>query len=191
MASVAASDPRSRATSPTSPPRYSSQTSNIYSPVAARAGTMASVHAHTRSASTQLPMTGHRSTTPAVRTASVAPASPVRPELKTRRQSVSTPSPLKMVRSTSSGSTSDEILVPRVSLSQRDHEREKQKNVERERLIQRWLPNLETSSPPSGGRLASYFSSSTTTAPRPRTTSAASAAFTQPSRYKTPVPTHS
>lgn len=187
MASAAAKDPRSRATSPTSPTHYS-QTSHIYSPVAARAGALASAHA--RSASTQLPTAGHRSTTPAVRTASVAPVSPVRPELKTRRQSVSTPSPLKMARSTSSGSTSDEVLIPRLPTSPpREHERERQKNAERERLIQRWLPNMETASPPSGGRLNSIFSSAN--APRSRAISAASAAFAQPQRYKTPQPVHS
>lgn len=61
----------------------------------------------------------------------------------------------------------------------------KRKNVRR--LVQRWLPNMETSSSPSEG-LTSYFPSSTATAPLSRTITAASAPFVQPLRHKTPMP---
>ncbi len=186
------SDPRSRATSPTSPTPYSH--ANVHSPLASRVG-MLSNTSHARSASAQLPATALRSHTPATAPRSHTPAartgtpaSPGRPELKTRRMSVSTPSPLKMARSTSSGSTSDVILIQK----ERDSEREKDRDVKRVQLIQRWMPNLESASPPTG-RFNSYFHnpSPPTTIPRSRTISAASAALHPPLRHKTPLSANS
>lgn len=185
------SDPRSRATSPTSPTPYSHAPS-VHSPLASR---VAAAHLlHTRSASVQPTSISHRSITPAIR--SGTPASPVRPELRSRRMSVSTPSPLKMVRSTSSGSSADEIQIQKDSHRERERESERQraeKDAKRVQLIQRWIPNFEASSPPTGMLGTHFIPPSAPRSPPPlvrsRTTSAAQAAsrLATPLRYKTPV----
>ena len=189
--SPSSSDPRSRATSPTSPTPYS-RAPAVHSPLTARMA--ASTPLHTRSASVQ-PSAISRSITPAVR--SSTPASPVRPELRSRRMSVSTPSPLKMVRSTSSGSSSDEIQIQKDS--HKESERQKaEKDIKRVQLIQRWIPNFEASSPPTGMLGTHFIPPSAPRSPPPvpvtrsRTISAAQAAqaiprMYTPLRYKTPV----
>ncbi|GJE98225.1 hypothetical protein PsYK624_144490 [Phanerochaete sordida] len=174
------SDPRSRATSPTSPTPYSHAPA-VHSPLTSR---IAPSPLHTRSASVQPSSIPHRSFTPAIR--SGTPASPARPELRSpsRKLSVSTPSPMKMVRSTSSGSSADEIQIQKDML-------QKDRDAKRVQLIQRWLPNFESASPPSGGF---YMPSPQSpppppSQPRSRTISQAHAAASlrAPLRYKTPV----
>ena len=160
-----ASDPRSRATSPTSPTPYS-HAPPLHSPLAARVAAANPVHS--RSASAQLPSMGFRSTTPAVR--SGTPASPLR-DLRSRRTSVSTPSPLKMVRSTSSGSSADEIQIQKES----ERQRQQEKDAKRVQLIQRWIPNLESTSPPTN-RTGFLHHHSPSPLPRSRTMSSASSA---------------
>lgn len=170
------SDPRSRATSPTSPTPYSHAPA-VHSPLSSR---IVSTPLHTRSASVQPTNLPHRSFTPAVRTGT--PASPARPEPRspTRRPSVTTPSPMKMVRSTSSGSSADEIQIQKDML-------QKERDVKRVQLIQRWLPNFESASPPSGGFAMPRPQSPPSSQARSRTISQASAALRAPLRYKTPV----
>ena len=173
LSSPTGSDPRSRATSPISPTPFA-YPSQIHAPLASRAGATVS-SSHTRSASALPPTSGHRPITPAVRTGAATPASPVKSGLKSRRMSVSTPSPLKMERSTSGGSSSDEKI-----LMQKDGAH----------TIQRWIPSMESTSPPSS-LFGSYFNSSSAASTRSRTASAASTAFRSPTRYKTPVSAHS
>lgn len=178
--SSTASDPRSRATSPTSPTPYS-HAPQIHSPLAARVAAANPVHA--RSASAQLPSMGLRSTTPAIR--SGTPASPIR-DLRNRRTSVSTPSPLKMVRSTSSGSSADEIQIQKASAHESERQMQQEKDARRVQLIQRWIPNLESTSPPTNR--AAFLNHPPSSLPRSRTLSSASNAFhAPPLRHKTPL----
>lgn len=176
------SDPRSRATSPTSP-TLSSIAPSIHSPLAARVAAANPVHS--RSASAQLPTSMLRSMTPSIR--SGTPASPIR-DLHHRRTSVSTPSPLKMARSSSSGSSADEIQIQK--------ERAQESDRRRHELIQRWIPP-ESTSPPTTRSGYLHGPPHVARAPsvpppsRSRTISAASAAFAPPLRYKTPLPANS
>lgn len=180
-----ASDPRSRVTSPTSPTPYSHAPS-IHSPLAARVPGVNTMHS--RSASAQIPTLGARSMTPAVRTGT--PASPVR-DLRNRRTSVSTPSPLKMARSTSSGSSADEIQIQKDRAQESERQKQQEKDAKRVQLIQRWIPNLESTSPPThrSGFLQhpSLVPRAPSVPPRSRTISAASAALHAPLRHKTPL----
>ncbi|KAI0691420.1 hypothetical protein BC835DRAFT_1509303 [Cytidiella melzeri] len=188
MPTSPSSDPRSRATSPTSPTPYS-RAPPLHSPLAARVAAANPVHS--RSASAQLPTTGLRSTTPSIR--SGTPASPMR-DLRSRRTSVSTPSPLKMARSTSSGSSADEILIQKDRAQESDRQRQQEKDAKRVQLIQRWIPNLESTSPPTtrSGYLHNppHVARAPSVPPtsRSRTISAASAALAMPLRHKTPLP---
>lgn len=183
------SDPRSRATSPTSP-TLSSIAPSIHSPLAARVAAANPVHS--RSASAQLPTSMLRSMTPSIR--SGTPASPIR-DLHHRRTSVSTPSPLKMARSSSSGSSADEIQIQKERAQESDRRRHEQ-DAKRVQLIQRWIPP-ESTSPPTTRSGYLHGPPHVARAPsvpppsRSRTISAASAAFAPPPRYKTPLPANS
>ena len=144
---------------------------------------------HARSASAQLPSLVGRSMTPAMR--SGTPASPIR-DLRNRRTSVSTPSPLKMVRSTSSGSSTDEIQIQKDRAQESERQKQQEKDVKRVQLIQRWIPNLESTSPPT--HRAGFLQHpppvprAPSVVPRSRTISAATAALHPPPlRHKTPL----
>ncbi|KAI0635135.1 hypothetical protein C8Q77DRAFT_1055030 [Trametes polyzona] len=166
---------RSGATSPTSPTR-TSYTPSFQSPLARPALPM-----HSRTTSLHV---GHRSMTPSVRsgTPAVSGADIARPATippKTRRMSVSTPTPTKMTRSSSS---SDEKEKER----QRSDDRQREKDEKRVQLIQRWIPSTDafSRSPPTGRpeKFESALASATTRPLHPSMV---------PSRYKTPLSTHS
>lgn len=190
--------PRSRATSPTSPTPYSPA---VHSPLASRTITSS---LHTRSASVA-PSSGllHRSTTPAVRSHTSTAASIMRSESarpstphKPRRLSMSSNlTPPKVIRSTSNESSSDEIQTQK----EREREKQKEKDAKRVQLIQRWIPSLESTSPPTG-RYGYYPgvappSPLSASASRSRTVSSAAAAaaapLAPPFRYKTPLSANS
>ncbi|KAI0336999.1 hypothetical protein BDW22DRAFT_1041165 [Trametopsis cervina] len=169
------SPPRPQTAAPTSPSdprsRATSPTSptpyshapSIHSPLAARV--TAANPVHSRSASAQIPSSGLRSTTPAIR--STTPASPLR-------------------------DLTDEIQIQKDRAQESDRRRQ-EKDAQRVQLIQRWIPNTESTSPPTtrGGFLhnaAPPPPRAPSVPPRSRTISAASAAFHAPLRYKTPLP---
>ncbi|KAI0777658.1 hypothetical protein BD413DRAFT_466872 [Trametes elegans] len=165
---------RSGATSPTSPTR-TSYASSFQSPLARPALPM-----HSRTASLH---TSHRSMTPSVRsgTPAVSGADIARPATippKLRRMSMSTPTPTKMTRTSSS---SDEKEKERLRVD----DKQREKDERRVQLIQRWIPSIDalSRSPPTGGRLDGSRPAST--APRMVHSSMV------PSRYKTPLSTHS
>ncbi|KAJ3487948.1 hypothetical protein NLI96_g3178 [Meripilus lineatus] len=187
--------PRSRATSPTSPTPYSpSVHSPLASPFATRTITASQ---HARSASVA-PSSGllHRSATPSVRSQASTAASILRSESarpstphKPRRLSISSSlTPPKVIRSTSNESSSDEIL----SQKERDQEKQKEKDAKRVQLIQRWIPSLESTSPPNTRYLGSAIPTPIPTG-RSRIVSASSAAtpIAPPFRYKTPLSANS
>jgi hypothetical protein len=182
------SDPRSRATSPTSPTLYS-HAPPLHSPLAARVAAANPVHS--RSASAQLPSAGLRSTTPAIR--SGTPASPVR-DLRSRRTSVSTPSPLKMARSSSSGSSADEIQIHKDRVQEYERQKQQEKDAKRVQLIQRWIPNALSTSPPETRSGFPQNPSNIARAPsvppssRSRSISTAASAAMPTLRHKTPLP---
>ncbi len=190
--------PRSRATSPTSPTPSSPA---VHSPLASR---ILAASLHSRSASVA-PTSGfsYRSATPSVRShtpaaASLKRAESVRPSTphKPRRLSISSSlTPPKVIRSMSNESSSDEIL----SQKEREQEKQKEKDAKRVQLIQRWIPSLESTSPPTGRSGIPYYhgsalsTHSTTATGRSRVVSASTAAIpvAPPFRYKTPLSANS
>ncbi|KAI0646283.1 hypothetical protein C8Q79DRAFT_1000659 [Trametes meyenii] len=163
---------RSGATSPTSPTR-TSYAPSFQSPLARAALPM-----HTRTTSL---VAGHRSMTPSVRSGTplVSGADIARPSTippKPRRMSMSTPTPTKMTRSSSS---SDEKEKERL----RADDKAREKDERRHQLIQRWLPSADaiSRSPPTG-RPEKFESLLNSRSPHPSMV---------PSRYKTPLSTHS
>ncbi|KAL4247460.1 hypothetical protein ABKN59_008609 [Abortiporus biennis] len=199
---------RSRATSPTSPTPYSQPA--LHSPLATRSPTTM----HSRSQSTApTSLSSHRSATPSIRTVAHNPAlgllrsesaRPATPGKPPRRLSVSaTVTPPKIIRSSSNESSSDEIQSQKDKEKEKEKERQqKEKDAKRVQLIQRWIPSLESTSPPTG-RYAFFHSATSPTAsggniPRSRTVSQASAALhaphtpiAPPLRYKTPLSANS
>lgn len=187
---------RSRATSPTSPTSYGP---SVHSPLGNRSGGP-TLHARSMSVAPALGAS-HRSATPAAPTQrSHTPgagllrsesARPSTPSSRTRRTSASTggvTSPQKSHRSMSNESSSDEIQ------NQKDKERERQeKDAKRVQLIQRWIPNLESTSPPTGrfGFLHHPSPSTTTGSSRSRTPSGNSAIPPPMQRYRTPLSVNS
>ncbi|KAI9063668.1 hypothetical protein FKP32DRAFT_693419 [Trametes sanguinea] len=168
---------RSGATSPTSPTR-TSYAPSFTSPLARPAHP---VHSRT----TSLHVSNHRSMTPSVRsgTPAVSGADIARPATippKPRRMSMSTPTPTKMTRSSFS---SDEKEKER----QRSDDKQREKDERRVQLIQRWIPSIDalSRSPPTG-RPEKFESSLSTPA-----VSRAMHPSMVPSRYKTPLSTHS
>ncbi|KAI0360707.1 hypothetical protein OH77DRAFT_1392572 [Trametes cingulata] len=168
---------RSGATSPTSPSR-TSYAPSFQSPLARPALPM-----HSRT--TSLHVAGQRSMTPSVRsgTPAVSGADIARPATippKPRRMSMSTPTPTKMTRSSSS---SDEKEKER----QRGDDKQREKDERRVQLIQRWIPSIDaiSRSPPTGRPEKFDTSLSSSAASRPVHPSMV------PSRYKTPLSTHS
>ncbi|KAI0826652.1 hypothetical protein BC628DRAFT_1320181 [Trametes gibbosa] len=166
---------RSGATSPTSPTR-TSYTPSFQSPLARPA---LPIHSRT----TSLNVSAHRSMTPSVRSGTpvVSGADIARPATippKTRRMSMSTPTPTKMNRSSSS---SDEKEKER----QRFDDKQREKDERRVQLIQRWIPSTDafSRSPPTGR--PEKFESALASAARAVHPSMV------PSRYKTPLSTHS
>ncbi|KAH9849390.1 hypothetical protein C2E23DRAFT_389653 [Lenzites betulinus] len=166
---------RSGATSPTSPTR-TSYTPSFQSPLARPA---LPIHSRT----TSLHVSPHRSMTPSVRSGTplVSGADIARPATippKSRRMSMSTPTPTKMNRSSSS---SDEKEKER----QRSDDTLREKNERRVQLIQRWIPSTDafSRSPPTGR--PEKFESALASAGRAVHPSMV------PSRYKTPLSTHS
>ncbi|KAH8103303.1 hypothetical protein BXZ70DRAFT_998957 [Cristinia sonorae] len=200
--SVTPTSPRSRATSPTSPTPYQQPVHSSVPP-----SRMSSTTTPTRPSSVA-PMRSNsvappslRSMTPSVRSGAYTPSPHIvrsesaRPSTpaKTRSMSISghIVTPTKMMRSMSSESSSDEIQTQKDEAK----ERQREKDSKRVQLIQRWMPSLETASPPTGrsGFLPSMGRSSMPTSQpstpgRSRTISNASAAFAPPHRYKTPIP---
>ncbi|KAL1944046.1 hypothetical protein VTO73DRAFT_3864 [Trametes versicolor] len=167
---------RSGATSPTSPTR-TSYTPSFQSPLARPALPM-----HSRT--TSMHVSAHRSMTPSVRSGTplVSGADIARPATippKPRRMSMSTPTPTKMMRSSSS---SDEKEKER----QRADDKQREKDERRVQLIQRWIPSTDafSRSPPTGRpeKFESALASATSRSVHPSMV---------PSRYKTPLSTHS
>ncbi|KAI0325124.1 hypothetical protein GY45DRAFT_1261469 [Cubamyces sp. BRFM 1775] len=168
---------RSGATSPTSPTR-TSYAPSFQSPLARPA-----IPIHSRT--TSLHVSGHRSMTPSVRsgTPAVSGADIARPATippKPRRMSMSTPTPTKMTRSSSS---SDEKEKER----QRGDDKQREKDERRVQLIQRWIPSIDamSRSPPTGR--PEKFEPSLPHSNASRTLHPSMV----PSRYKTPLSTHS
>ncbi|KAI0795056.1 hypothetical protein C8Q75DRAFT_730873 [Abortiporus biennis] len=158
-------------------------------------------HDHAQSATPSIRTVAHNPALGLLRSESARPATPGKPP---RRLSVSaTVTPPKIIRSSSNESSSDEIQSQKDKEKEKEKERQqKEKDAKRVQLIQRWIPSLESTSPPTG-RYAFFHSATSPTAsggniPRSRTVSQASAALhaphtpiAPPLRYKTPLSANS